>query len=320
MPSWRNDRPTLRSSSAIPDTIMPVATSDPKGWQVWLLASRPKTLFAALSPVLIGGAMALADGFTHSLSWMAAAVGAVLIQIGTNFANDLFDFEKATDTEERLGPLRVTQAGLVTPNQMRAATILVFALAFQVGIYLVWRGGWPIVIIGLLSIIFGVLYTAGPYPLGYNGLGDIFVLIFFGPVAVGGTYYVIAQQIDLVVILAGIPAGMLATAILVVNNLRDIDTDTKAGKRTLAVRFGLTFTRAEYLVMLIGAILFPVVHFAVTDEHAWAMLGLLALLPALSPLRLVMNERDGVVLNNVLSATGRVMFVYSLLFSLGWLL
>jgi 1,4-dihydroxy-2-naphthoate octaprenyltransferase len=289
-------------------------------WQIWLLASRPKTLWAALSPVVIGGAMALDAGPVHPTAWFAAAMGAILIQIGTNFANDLFDYQKETDTTKRIGPMRVTQAGLVSPHQMKIATIAVFGLAFLVGIYLVYLGGWPIVIIGLASIFCGIIYTAGPFPLGYNGLGDIFVLIFFGPVAAGGTYYVMTSTITPLAILAGIPAGMLATAILAVNNLRDIDTDAAGGKKTLAVRCGRTFTRVEYLVMVLVAALFPVGHYIVTRDHAWAMLAALCLLLAIVPFRRVFTITDGAVLNETLAATGRVMFVYSLLFSIGWLL
>lgn len=289
-------------------------------WQVWLLASRPKTLWAALSPVIVGGAMALDAGAVHPTAWIAAAMGAILIQIGTNFANDLFDYQKETDTAERIGPMRVTQAGLVTLQQMKIATIVVFGLALVVGIYLVWLGGWPIVIIGLASILCGVIYTAGPFPLGYNGLGDIFVLIFFGPVAVGGTFFVITSNMTPLVILAGIPAGMLATAILAVNNLRDIETDAAGGKKTLAVRCGRTFTRIEYLIMVLAAALFPVGHYIVTGDHAWAMLAALCLLLAIAPLRKVFTITDGAILNDTLAATGRVMFVYSLLFSVGWLL
>jgi 1,4-dihydroxy-2-naphthoate octaprenyltransferase len=289
-------------------------------WEIWLLATRPKTLWAALSPVIVGGAMAVDAEAGHLLSFLAAALGAILIQIGTNYANDFFDYEKAVDDAGRLGPLRVTQAGLVTSAEMRRATVIIFGLAFLIGIYLVWRGGWPIAIIGLLSILFGILYTAGPYPLGYNGLGDVFVLIFFGPVAVGGTYYVMALDINATVIFAGLAPGMLATAILDVNNLRDIDSDKRTGKKTLAVRFGLRFARIEYVVMLIGALLFPLTFYIATGQHPWAMLGMVALPAALAPLRKVMMVRDGEVLNDALAETGRVMFVYSAAFSIGWLL
>ncbi|MCK4857804.1 MAG: 1,4-dihydroxy-2-naphthoate polyprenyltransferase [candidate division Zixibacteria bacterium] len=289
-------------------------------WRIWLLAARPKTLWAVVAPVIIGGALALDSGSIHPLSWMAALAGALLIQIGTNFANDLFDHEKAVDTKERRGPLRVTQAGLVRPAQMRLAMVLVFGLAFLVGIYLVWRGGWPIVIIGLLSILCGVLYTGGPYPLGYHGLGDILVLIFFGPVAVGGTYYVTTLAITGEVLLVGLPAGMLATAILTVNNLRDIDTDAASGKHTLAVRWGHRFTRVEYLVMVCGAALFPLFYYALTSQHRGAMLAVITLVAAIKPIKRVLTSRSGEVLNTVLADTGKLAAFYAITFSIGWLL
>ncbi len=287
--------------------------------QIWILAARPKTLWAAVAPVVIGAAVAIDDGFMHLPSLAAALLGAIFIQIGTNFANDLFDFKKAVDTVDRLGPLRVTHAGLVTPVQMRNATIIAFSIAFVIGIYLVYRGGWPIVAIGLLSILFGVLYTGGPYPLGYNGLGDIFVLIFFGPVAVGGTYYVMAQTITAPAILCGIPPGLLSTGILVVNNIRDIRTDAASGKKTLAVRFGRQASEIQYLVMVVIALMYPVIAFAVTREHAYAMIALAAFLPAIPVIRLVLHE-EGQILNLALAGTGRVLAIYSALFAIGWML
>ena len=284
---------------------------------VWLLAARPKTLPAAVAPVLIGTAMAWTEGVFHLWSALAAALGALLIQIGTNFANDYFDYTKGTDTEERLGPLRVTQAGLVSPGAMKTATATVFALALLIGVYLVWRGGWPIVVIGLLSILFGVLYTAGPYPLGYNGLGDIFVMIFFGPIAVGGTYYVQALDITWPVIVAGLGPGLLSVAILVVNNLRDLDNDRTAGKRTLAVRFGRTFSITQYIACVVFAVLTPLAVVVLLRSHYWTLLSALMLLLALPVIRSVARDR-GVVLNQTLAATGRLLLVYSALFSLGW--
>lgn len=287
--------------------------------QTWILAARPKTLWAAVAPVVIGAAVAIDDGFFHVPSLIAALLGAIFIQIGTNFANDLFDFKKSVDTADRLGPLRVTQAGLVTPTQMRNATVLAFGIAFAIGIYLVYRGGWPIVAIGLLSILFGVLYTGGPYPLGYNGLGDVFVLIFFGPVAVGGTYYVMAQAITTEAILCGLSPGLLSTAILVVNNIRDIKTDSVTGKRTLAVRFGRRFSELQYLVLVATALIYPVVAFAITRTHALAMIAIAAAIPAIPVIRLVLKE-EGAILNSALAGTGRVLAIYSALFAIGWLL
>jgi 1,4-dihydroxy-2-naphthoate octaprenyltransferase len=286
---------------------------------VWLLAARPKTLPAASAPVLIGTAMAHTGGGVHWLSAIAALIGALLIQIGTNFANDYFDFRKGTDTSDRLGPLRVTQAGLVKPETMKRATTIVFGLAILVGIYLVWRGGWPIVVIGLLSVLFGVLYTGGPYPLGYNGLADLFVLIFFGPVAVGGTYYVQTLDINTAVIIAGLAPGFFSVAILTVNNLRDLESDRAAGKKTLAVRFGRTFVLTEYnwSLFLAGTVPFVLVLFFQAPMSS--VLAALTVAPAIMAMRKVARV-SGRNLNDCLAGTGRLLLVYSVLFSLGWIL
>ncbi len=289
-------------------------------WQIWIQASRPKTLWAAVAPVIIGTAMAFADGKGHWPSALLATLGAVLIQIGTNFANDYFDFHKGADEGERLGPLRVTQAGLVSPATIKRATVLVFTLAFLSGLYLIWRGGLPILIIGLLSILFGVLYTGGPYPLGYYGLGDIFVLIFFGLVAVGGTYYVQAREIHWYVLVAGIAPGLFSTALLTVNNLRDIYSDREAGKRTLAVRFGETFARFEYLFCIVVASLMPVVLVALTGRHWLSLLASLVMVAAMGSMRIILKEKPGRIFNQVLADTGKWLLIYSLLFSLGWVL
>jgi len=289
--------------------------------QAWLLAARPKTLAAGAAPVLIGAALAWSDGVFHGPSVLAAVLGALLIQIGTNYANDYFDFVKGTDTEERVGPKRMTQAGLVTPAQMRLATAIVFALAFLPGAYLVYRGGWPILALGLVSILCGVLYTGGPYPLGYLGLGDIFVLVFFGPVAVGGTYYVQAQTLPMVPLIAGLAPGLFSAAILAVNNLRDADTDVKTGKRTLAVRFGKGFAKAEYaLALLLGAAAVPVGLWLYTSAHAYALASCLVLLPAAPVLRAVLTTTDPAKLNDMLAATGKLLLLFSILFSIGWVL
>ena len=287
--------------------------------RIWTLAARPKTLPAAAAPVIIGSAMAWEVGALHVASAVAALVGALLIQIGTNFANDYFDYRQGTDGGERLGPMRVTQAGLVTPESMKRATAAVFGLAVLIGIYLVYRGGWPIVIIGLLSILFGVLYTGGPYPLGYNGLGDIFVLIFFGPVAVGGTYYVQALSITGPVLWAGLAPGFFSVAILTVNNLRDLETDMRSGKKTLAVRFGRTFTVVEYIGCILLACAIPIVLYLWHDLHPWGMLSSCIALAAIPSFKSVCTE-SGVVLNDTLAATGRLLFLFSVLFSIGWLL
>ncbi len=287
--------------------------------QTWVLAARPKTLPAAIAPVLIGCAMAHADAGFHLLSAIAAMIGALLIQVGTNFANDYFDHQKGTDTEGRLGPLRVTQAGLVTPAAMRRATGLVFGLTLLVGAYLVWRGGWPIVIIGLLSILFGVLYTGGPCPLGYKGLGEIFVLFFFGPVALGGTYYVQTLHINAPVLIAGLAPGLFSVAILTVNNLRDIDHDRTANKKTLAVRFGRRFAIREYNWSLLIACSIPIVLNVSFEGKTPALAAALTFIPALVSIRKVatVTGRD---LNRCLAGTGLLLLTYSVIFSIGWIL
>ncbi len=263
--------------------------------------------------------MAYASGGFHLWSALAALFGGLMIQIGTNYANDYFDHKKGVDTEHRLGPTRATQAGWVTPEEMKAATIVAFTLAFLAGIYLVYRGGWPIVIIGLLSILFGVLYTGGPMPIGYVGLGDLFVLIFFGPVAVGGTYYAQTLHITANVILMGIAAGLFSTAILTVNNLRDLESDRAAGRKTLAVRLGASFSKWEFLLSIIVASAMPLVIYVIDKQHWLSVLSILVLLIAIPPARIVFT-RQGSVLNSVLAATGRLLLIFSLIFSIGWLL
>ncbi len=288
-------------------------------WKIWLLAARPKTLWAGITPVVIGGALALDIGRFHLLSFFAALSGSILIQIGANFANDLFDFLKAADDENRLGPTRVTQTGLVTLQEMKTATIVVFVLSAFVGFYLVYRGGVPILIIGLTSILFAVLYTAGPYPLGYIGLGELFVLIYYGPVAVAGTFYVMALKLNWISVLAGIPPGMISAAILTVNNLRDADNDQRSGKKTLAVRFGKTFAKWEYLILMLGAILFPTALFFLNHSHPRVFLTGLALFPAIPEIKKVFTIR-GAELNQVLAQTGKILALFGVLFSIGWLL
>jgi 1,4-dihydroxy-2-naphthoate octaprenyltransferase len=286
---------------------------------IWLMAARPKTLAAAAAPVMLGCALAIGDGAVALVPSLAALLAALLIQIGTNFANDYYDFVKGTDTPARVGPTRATQAGLVAPASMKRATVLVFALALLIGSYLVWRAGWPIVVIGLLSIAFGYLYTAGPYPLGYNGLGDLFVLIFFGPVAVAGTYYVNTLEWSGASVVAGLMPGLFSVGILTINNLRDIEDDRMAGKRTLAVRFGRSFARTEYL-LCVGAPHVVALVLALSERRWLALLSLGALIPTVPVVRSVWSSTDGPTLNNMLAATGKVLIVHALLFSIGWVL
>ncbi|MCP5048982.1 MAG: 1,4-dihydroxy-2-naphthoate polyprenyltransferase [bacterium] len=289
--------------------------------QIWVLAARPKTLPAAIVPVAMGTAMAYGDNVFHLPSALLAMLCGLLIQVITNLVNDYADFKKGTDDHERIGPMRVTQAGLVTPSQMKRAIGITLVLIFLTCIYLVYRGGWPAVAIGSLSIISGFLYTAGPFPLGYLGLGDIFVLIFFGPVAVAGTYYVQALTVNWVVISAGLGPGLISVAILAVNNLRDIDGDRKAGKKTLAVRFGKDFAMKEYFYSLLFAALIPVMIYFITgqDKYKFASLAALTLLFVPGVLRTVFSNTGGPALNNALAQTGKLLLIYGILFSAGWI-
>ncbi|MFA5060113.1 MAG: 1,4-dihydroxy-2-naphthoate polyprenyltransferase [Candidatus Omnitrophota bacterium] len=286
----------------------------------WLLAIRPKTLPAAIAPVIIGTAMAASDHRFHFFSALAALLGALLIQILANLTNDYFDFKKGADTNERIGPTRVMQAGLINSKQMKIAIAIVVGLIGLVTAFLFFRGGIPIAIIGVLSIICAFLYTAGPFSLGYLGLGEVFVFIFFGLVAVTGTYFVQALTIKPIVLIAGIAPGLLSVAILTVNNLRDLDQDRKAGKKTLAVRFGRAFAIMEYFYSIVIAAFVPLILFFITVSHSYALTSMIILLLAAPAMRTVFTKTDGPVLNETLAYTGQLLFIYSLLFSLGWIL
>ena len=285
---------------------------------IWIEAARPKTLWAGVVPVVIGTAMAVGDDVVHWTSAILALLGSVLIQIGTNFANDYSDFVKGADTEERIGPQRITQAGLISPQGVRLAAILTFGAAVVSGGYLIVRGGWPILLVGVLSIVSGWLYTGGPKPLGYLGLGDLFVLVFFGPVAVAGTYYVQALEITPAVVAAGFGPGLLSVSVLVVNNLRDIIQDKKAGKRTLAVRFGPSFARQQYAFCVALAVAIPVAM-AMLIEDKIALMGCLVLLPVSWPTVRRIYLRDGQELNPLLGETARLLLLFGVLFSVGWI-
>lgn len=285
--------------------------------RTWLHAARPKTLYAAAAPVLMGGALALADDGFRSLPFLAALVCALLIQIGTNLANDYSDFVRGADTEERQGFTRVTQAGWVGPSAMRKAISLIFVLALAIGAYLVYVGGWPILLVGSMAIAAGLAYTGGPWPFGYHGLGDLFVLLFFGWVAVAGTYYVQTLQLNPSALLAGTGIGALVTAILVVNNLRDRETDGRAGKRTLAVRLGDRGSRLEYTVLLAVAALVPAVGVGLGRWPAGALAALAVAPLAVRPLRSVWRFEDRRTLNATLAETSRLAGLYALLFAVG---
>jgi 1,4-dihydroxy-2-naphthoate polyprenyltransferase len=285
--------------------------------RAWIMASRPKTLTAAIAPVLTGIGLAAFHGVLVWLPAGAAMLGAVLIQIGTNLANDYYDFVRGGDTDERIGPVRVTQAGILPPAAVLRGTIVVLAAATLVGAYLVSVAGWPIVWIGVTSIACAVLYTGGPFPLAYHGLGDVFVFIFFGLVAVGGTYYVQALEWPGDAILAGVGLGALNTAILVVNNLRDIETDTKAGKRTMAVRLGERGTRAQYVLMLLIAAVAPIAGVVMYDWPLAVLLSLGFAPLCARPLRTVLTFHDPRELLPALGGTARVVVVYGGLLAIG---
>jgi len=282
----------------------------------WWLAIRPATLTASAAPVLVGAGAAWAEGKFALGPALAALLGASLLQVGANFANDVFDFERGADTADRLGPQRATQQGWVTAGQMKRAMWLAFAGATAVGLYLTYVAGWPVLALGLLSIAAAYLYTGGPKPYGYLGLGDLAVFLFFGFGAVAGTYYVQAHVVSQLALLASIPIGALATAILVVNNLRDIETDARAGKYTLAVRLGDRPTRVYYLALLAVAYLVPLGLWWRGLSSGWVLIAWLSLPLALQLARRLRHER-GLALNGCLVLTARLEVVFGLLFALG---
>jgi 1,4-dihydroxy-2-naphthoate polyprenyltransferase len=286
----------------------------------WLLAIRPRTLPAAVAPVVVGAALAGTHGVFAFLPAAAALVGALLIQVATNLANDYFDFVKGTDTDARVGPTRVVQAGLLSGDAVRRATIAVLALATAVGGYLVWVGGWPILVVGIAALLCAVAYTGGPFPLAYHGLGDLFAFVFFGPVAVAGTVWVQGRVFHPEFVLAGAGVGALVTAILVVNNLRDRETDARAGKRTTAVRFGVTGTRIFYLGLLLLAAAVPLLGVARFDWTPWTLLSAAGLLLAAQPIRAVLFFQDPRDLLPALGGTARVVTWYSGLLAAGFVL
>jgi len=286
------------------------------------MAARPRTLPAAVAPVLVGTAAAVqwAGELPRLGAFLAALVGSIFIQIGTNLANDYSDARRGADTADRLGPVRVTSTGLVTPQRVLRATWVAFAIAVACGIYLAVVAGWVILLIGALSIAAGVLYTGGPRPYGYAGLGEVFVFLFFGLVAVNGSYYVQLEELDALPLGLSIAVGFLATAIIVVNNARDVETDRRAGKNTLAVRVGRENAVLLYEVLVLGAfVVLPIAIWA-GDSEWWPLLGLLALPLAAKPIRTMRTRTDGPALNGALAGTGALLGAYSLLVTVGLLI
>jgi 1,4-dihydroxy-2-naphthoate octaprenyltransferase len=283
----------------------------------WKLAVRLPTLPAAIAPVLVGTALAIERDAFDALPALAALFGALCLQVGANFANDAFDFQRGADTEDRLGPPRATQTGLLSASEVKAGMWAAFALAFLAGIYLVAVGGWPIVAIGLASIAGAIVYTGGPWPIGYHALGDLFTFLFFGLAAVLGTFYVQAGEVTRTAWLAASAMGCTVTAILVVNNLRDIDTDRRAGKRTLAVVLGRAGTRAWFVVLVAAAYALAFATWPAGNASALVLLTLLALAAGVAPLRAVAGGVEGRPLNVALKETARFHLVFGALLALG---
>lgn len=287
-------------------------------WEAWLQAIRPRTLVAGAAPIAVGTAVAASVHELRPLRALTALASVIVLQIGVNLANDVEDFQRGADTADRLGPTRVTQAGLLSAEAVKRAALGCFAVAFLLGCMLALVGGWPILALGLISIVCGYLYTGGPRPLAYLGLGDALAMGFFGCVAVVGTALLQAGRVPALGWIAWVPVGCLATAILVVNNLRDRFTDARAGKRTLAVRIGAGATRAEYVALLATAFAVPAVLFALRITGPFPLVSWAAAPLALRPLRTVLRE-DGAILNRALGDTARLELVFCLLFAAGLL-
>ena len=291
-----------------------------EGLRIWLMAARPRTLPAAVAPVLVGTALAGFAHVFHPLRFIAALIGAVFIQVGTNLSNDYSDARRGADSEDRLGPVRVTAGGLVPPRSVLIATYVSFGIAVLAGIYLVAVAGWQLLIVGGASILAGVLYTGGPRPYGYEGLGEVFVFLFFGIVAVVGSYFVQVTHLSWEAFALAVPVGLLASAILVVNNVRDIETDRRAGKRTLAVRLGRERTRDLFAVMVYAAYLLTPVTWIFGPLTAWVLLPWLTLPLAAPIVRTVRNHADGASLNEALAQTGILQLSFCTLLAAGLLL
>jgi len=285
----------------------------------WLIASRPRTLPAAVAPVIVGAALAIQDAAFRPAAALAALIAALLIQIGSNFANDLGDYCRGADAKGRVGPMRVTSAGLLTPRQVQMGIVVVFALAALCGLYLIRLGGWPVLLAGALSLVAAVAYTAGPLPFGYYGLGDLAVFIFFGLVAVVGTYYVQALRVTTLVFVAAAPVGALITAILVVNNIRDADSDRAAGKRTLAVRLGRRGARIEFILLLAVAYVAPFMLWLGMGTGPWVLLPLLTLPLAGRSIHAILTVL-GPPLNRALADAAQLAVLYALCLAVGLIL
>jgi 1,4-dihydroxy-2-naphthoate polyprenyltransferase len=297
----------------------PAGAERPSAMRIWLMAARPRTLPAAVAPVLVGTALAATEGTFKVPTFIAAMLGATFIQIGTNLSNDYSDARRGADTEDRLGPVRVTAGGLVPPRQVLIATAVAFGLAVLAGSYLIATAGWELLAVGAASILAGILYTGGPRPYGYEGLGEVFVFLFFGVVAVAGSFFAQVERLEWEALVLAVPVGLLASAILVVNNVRDLETDRRAGKRTLAVRLGRHRTRNLYTAMIAGAfVAAPLPWLLGSGELGpWLLAPLPAVWLAVPLVRTVRTRSDGPALNAALGGTGMLQLVFCLLLSFG---
>ena len=288
----------------------------PTKFESWILASRPKTLLAAVVPVMVGSALAINKGKFVLLYSLVALICSVLIQIGTNYVNDLYDFLKGADNEKRKGPLRVLASDLISVNEMKLGSLIIFFIAFLLGLYLVYQAGIVIFIIGVFSILAGIAYTAGPFPLAYNGLGDFFVFIFFGVVGTMGTFYIQTKEFSLISFLTSIPVGALITNILVVNNFRDTEEDKAAGKKTLAVILGKNFARYQFILLTFSSFIIPAALFFIYNFHFWIFLPYLTI-PIAFKLVTMLYTFEGFQLNKTLELTAKFSALFGLLFAAG---
>jgi 1,4-dihydroxy-2-naphthoate octaprenyltransferase len=293
------------------------AADRPSAVRIWLMAARPRTLPTGAAPVLVGTALAGTEGTFHALRFVACLLGALLIQVGANLSNDYSDARRGADTEDRLGPVRVTAGGLVPPRQVLVATYVAFGLAVLVGVYLIVVAGWQLLLVGVLSILAGVLYTGGPRPYGYEGLGEVFVFLFFGVAAVTGSYFAQVEHFEWEAFALSVPVGLLAASLLVVNNVRDLDTDRRAGKRTLAVRLGRERTRVLYATMLAVAFVTVVIPWVFGDLRAWVLLCWLVAPMAARLVRTVREHADGPTLNRALAGTAMTELLFCVLLAAG---
>jgi len=285
--------------------------------RIWVLATRPKTLFASISPVLLGSVLAYTSYNFCWWTYFFTLLTALGIQISTNFINDYCDFLKGADTHERKGPTRITQSGLVSLATMKKAIFVILTVTACLGIYLIYQGGIYIALLLALALLLATLYTAGPYPLAYVGLGDLFVLVFFGPVAVIGTYFLQTRFLSWEGLWIGFAIGALSTAILCVNNLRDINEDRVANKKTLAVRFGTTFAKIEYITCLLIAAIVPLFFI---KTHPYCLVSILFVIPSVSCIKTVFCYKNPKQLNAILGKTGKLLTLYTVLFCIGWII